>query len=544
MSGQAITIMGQAWNLGPLIGSGGFGEVHMAESNGQIAAIKLVPKDPGADRELLFSDDLRDTPNVLPILGTGETATHWALLMPLADKSLRRYLAERGGPLSEAEALPVLANLTTALAHLADRGVVHRDLKPENILLHKGAWCLTDFGISRYTDATTATDTRKYSTTRPYMAPEQWREETATPAADVYALGVVTHELLAGVRPFPGPEFREQHLHDDPPRLTAVSPALAALIEQCLFKVPGTRPTAQDVLRNLERLKPSTPLSKGLADLHAANFEVVGQQAAMTARQQSEALTKEELRESLLPIARRQFEQIGNELKEAILSAVTPTSQDHSDYSWTLTLNASSISMQGVSVPNRNNWRMYLRYDDIPFDVIACGAISVGGGWKGGRTHSLWFCDAQEEGVYRWYETAFWHMAHFYEGAWTGRGQSWPTALAPWADRQGRMFQFDPSRSSEGWHIVWPFTPLEVGNLSEFIERWATWLAAVSRSELKFPRHNASLAVRQNWRNSKTPQEHRENKQVDSYAHAQDAIMDEFKSFLKATGQYPEGEKS
>src|SRR5436305_1875883 len=82
------------WTLGPSLGSGGFGEVYVAESRGQWAAIKLVPKDPGARRELLFADDLRRATNVLPVEGVGETKSHWALLMPMAEQTLRQYLVE------------------------------------------------------------------------------------------------------------------------------------------------------------------------------------------------------------------------------------------------------------------------------------------------------------------------------------------------------------------------------------------------------------------------------------------------------------------
>ena len=79
--------------------------------------------------------------------------------------------------------------------------VVHRDIKPANILLLDIRWCLADFGISRYAEATTISDTRKFNLTPAYAAPEQWRHATVTNATDGYAFGVVAYELFASKRP-------------------------------------------------------------------------------------------------------------------------------------------------------------------------------------------------------------------------------------------------------------------------------------------------------------------------------------------------------
>jgi serine/threonine-protein kinase len=99
-------------------------------------------------------------------------------------------------------------------------------------LLLNGRWCLADFGISRYAEATTAPDTRKYAMTAPYAAPEQWQFERATAATDIYALGVIGYEMLAGARPIAGPspeQYREQHLQQTPPQLQNVSSPLAVI---------------------------------------------------------------------------------------------------------------------------------------------------------------------------------------------------------------------------------------------------------------------------------------------------------------------------
>ena len=223
---------GQTWILGERIDAGGFGQVFAVKSDAiESAVVKFVPKAPGAERELLFAD-LKNVRNVVPIIDQGETEDSWALVMPRAEKPLHKYLAEVGGPLDVADAVTVLADIATALVDLDGR-VVHRDLKPPNVLLLGGHWCLADFGIARYAEATTAPDTRKYAMSPPYAAPEQWRYERVTAASDVYAFGVIAHQLLAGSLPFTGPaehDFRDQHLHQNPPQLVSVPAGLLARV--------------------------------------------------------------------------------------------------------------------------------------------------------------------------------------------------------------------------------------------------------------------------------------------------------------------------
>jgi serine/threonine-protein kinase len=196
--GQDI-FLGQRWTLGAAIGDqSGFGKVFKATAaDGTTGVVKFIPKQPGADRELLF-EELSGVPNVVPILETGETADAWLIAMPRADASLREVLRQAGGPMPEKEVVPILVDVARALAALDGR-VVHRELKPENVLRLKGDWCLADFGIARYAQASTAPDTWKFAWTAPYNAPERWRDERATSASDVYSLGVMAYEMLAGL---------------------------------------------------------------------------------------------------------------------------------------------------------------------------------------------------------------------------------------------------------------------------------------------------------------------------------------------------------
>ncbi|MBI2970785.1 MAG: serine/threonine protein kinase [Candidatus Aenigmarchaeota archaeon] len=239
------------WRLVKLIGTGSFGVVY--ECNGpsdEVGAIKLVPKDPSAARELLMADSeyLRSAANIIPVEEIGETDTNFVLRMPLADASLGGRLVQ--SPVSASEAVSIFIDILDALVSI-DGKVVHRDLKPKNILLLSGKWCISDFGIARYFGATTASDTRKFAMTPHYAAPEQWRNERATSATDMYAFGIIAYEILSGKKPFDGTdtsELRSKHLTEVPLAISGVDPRLSSIIINCLNKVQGARPSATNVI--------------------------------------------------------------------------------------------------------------------------------------------------------------------------------------------------------------------------------------------------------------------------------------------------------
>jgi eukaryotic-like serine/threonine-protein kinase len=171
-------------------------------------------------------------------MDSGEHEGYWVLIMPRAEMSVREHLDKSGDLLNLRDAIEVLKDACDALIDLEGM-VVHRDLKPENILRLNGRWCIADFGISRYVEATTAPDAHKFALSPPYAAPERWRSERASAATDVYAVGIMAYEMLAGHRPFPGPTtelFRDQHLHSEPPHLADLPPAFSALVDECLYK--------------------------------------------------------------------------------------------------------------------------------------------------------------------------------------------------------------------------------------------------------------------------------------------------------------------
>jgi eukaryotic-like serine/threonine-protein kinase len=486
--------LGKEWLLGERIDGGGFGQVYAAKSADydSAAVVKLVPKAPGAERELLFAD-LTGVRNVVPIIDHGETEDSWALVMPRADRSLRQHLVDIMGPLSTADAVTVLSDIATALTDLDGRRVVHRDLKPENVLLLDGRWCLVDFGISRYAEASTAPDTRQYALSPPYAAPERWRYQRASSATDVYSLGIIAYELLSRSLPFKGPdlhEFREQHLHSTPAQLSNAPAALGALIEECLYKPPEARPSPSNVLARLARAAEAPP-SVGLAKLEEANrVNVIRRGEA--GRQESAYQSEAERRKALLDAATKGLARVADALKEALTQAAPSASLSKGlDPGWTMQINGAELRLAPPVATPSNPWGSW---SAPAFEVIAHSVLSLRipanrSGYEG-RSHSLWYCDAQEAGRYQWFETAFMNSPLI---AKVGRQD--PFALNPGEEAAKAVWN-----GMAEFQAAWPFTAVSIGDLDEFISRWAGWFADAVQGQLNRPSAMPERQPQGSWR--------------------------------------------
>ena len=368
------------------------------------AVAKLIPKSPGADRELLFQDLDSVRKNIVPVIDRGDWDGYWVLVMPKAKMSLRDYLKTAGGKLPVDSARQVLIDIVEALADIQG-DIVHRDIKPENVLLLNGHWCLADFGISRYAEATTAPDTRKYYRTPAYAAPEQWRSDRATSATDVYAFGVVAYELVAGRLPFSGPDhsdFRDQHLKENPGAIQGIPVNLRSLIQECLYKGPQSRPNPQNLLT---RLKLSVqPTSEAGQRLQLANAIVVNQQAEQD-QERSKAITEAERRQELGRAAGESLEHILSLLHSTIEENAPASDGLTKDFMGIWYLNEAELKVDSAMMVGSEST------EGAPFEVVGYSSITLRiprdqFGYEG-RCHSLWYCDPQEAGVFRWYETAF-----------------------------------------------------------------------------------------------------------------------------------------
>lgn len=472
-----------AWTfVGHLPGAdrGGFGEVYEVQSEAvPTAAAKTVPQVPGARREILMADsvDAGAYPNVVPILDTGEHKGHWVLVMPRAEKSLKRHIEDQGGPLPLDEVVAILRDIATALDAIEGK-IVHRDIKPGNVLLLDGAWCLADFGIARYTDATTDTETRKLSKSKDYAAPEQWRDERATAATDIYGFGVIAYELLTGERPFRGvdaAELRDQHLTKKAPALTVGTRRLRVLVEECLYKAPEARPTAAAVL---ERLTTAAEESSeaGASKLGRVNQVVVQAEADRHTEKVAEA-EETDRRDQLFAAALQSFSTFPEELLQVIRNeapaAAIAARSSQNDQGMKVSLKGASLEISHPSPVG--SW-------GGPFTVIAAAEIVVSRehrdtyGWLG-RSHSLWFCDPYEKGRFAWYELAF------MSGPFGGGPAEEPYALRPSGGTAAQVF----TNVIGSIQLGWPVEELDRAEPSEFVDRWIGWFADAAAGALSRP---------------------------------------------------------
>jgi len=438
------------WDVGKTLGSGGFGKVYEAfgPDTDQLAA-KVVPKTDGATREQLIAQDAPSSPHVVPILHVEETTDSFVLYMPRADYSLRQKISTG---VSAGEAIAILTDLAEALNVIAPF-VVHRDIKPENFLYLNGAWALCDFGIARYAGASTALDTRKLSFTAEYAAPEQWRYEHATAATDVYAFGVIAHELLGGQRPFAGSyeDLHAQHLSTVPDLLPG-SRKLSWIVSESLSKAPGARPAAGNLIDRLRRAG-AEAATRGGSALAAAQSAVLQSRAAEQAAAET-VRSERERREALAESCRSGYAALVEEVVEFISDSAPATGVSRSsDGGVTLWLGQAHLIISGIST--------FTGSESAPFDVIAYGAIRlVNHDRTRSRSHSLYFADFEAEGSYSWFELGFMQSM----GGGFEHQPHWAVPSAGLA-----AFQAMFGTIQLGYGVV----PLDIGDLERFVDFWA-----------------------------------------------------------------------
>jgi len=242
------------------LGAGGMGVVYKAEDTAlqRTVALKFLPPELTRDAEAKqrFLHEARaaarlDHPNICTVYEVGESDGQLFLAMACYDgMTLREKL--KAGPLPWAEAAALAMQAAAGLSEAHAHGIVHRDIKPANLFLTaKGQVKILDFGLAKLTGASVLTQTGTTVGTAHYMSPEQARGEAVDARSDLWSLGVVLYELVAGRPPFRG-EYAQAViygiLNEAPPPVTEfapdVPPALQGVVAKCLAKDPAARPAA------------------------------------------------------------------------------------------------------------------------------------------------------------------------------------------------------------------------------------------------------------------------------------------------------------
>jgi serine/threonine-protein kinase len=272
MIGERLTgTLGRQFKVIREIGRGGFGIVYLAEAgDGQSYAVKLMAPVADPAIRLSFEQELKSTEglaheNLLSIIDYGACPVGtkhglFAVTEYCPDGDYRRSLSSYAA--NQIDIGTIVQDFRQILAGLSvlHTRIVHRDIKPENVLVAAGKLKVGDFGLAKFVDEATRTLTFKGDGTPRYMAPEVWFGQHATAATDLYAIGVMLFEALAGRAPFSGPDtnaLREMHCYTPAPRVRSfnanVPEMLDGIIKKLLAKDPRARyQTAAEVLDALQ----------------------------------------------------------------------------------------------------------------------------------------------------------------------------------------------------------------------------------------------------------------------------------------------------
>ena len=270
-------LYGERYRLISRIAIGGMGEVWKAHYPIILrdVAIKILKPEYMGDPGFLerFRTEAKHAARVnhegiANVYDYGEDSGSAFLVMELVPgDSLAKILEDRK-VLPATEVLDIVAQTARALYSAHQDGLVHRDVKPGNLLITPdGQVKITDFGIARVADQVSLTATGQVMGTVQYLAPEQATGKSATPSTDIYSLGIVAYEALAGKRPFTGDNqmmIAMSQIRDIPPALPEdIDPAVSELIMDCLAKKASMRPaTALELAQRAEKLSGKSPVGQ------------------------------------------------------------------------------------------------------------------------------------------------------------------------------------------------------------------------------------------------------------------------------------------
>jgi len=254
-------LLNKRYKLLTPIGAGGMAVVYKAQdlSLGRVVAIKILRDNLTSDPEFLarFQQEARAAanlahPNIVTVHDFGRDGGRYYIVMEYIEgKDLKTLIKDNGGaPLRMDRFLDIAIQLCAGVGYAHRAGLVHCDVKPQNILVTpEGRVKMTDFGIANALASLTPGETTDVVWGSPqYYSPEQAAGEAPTPASDVYSIGVVMYEMLAGRLPFVASTQQAlamMHLRDEPPKLMLFNASLPEALERIVHKVLAKEPSAR-----------------------------------------------------------------------------------------------------------------------------------------------------------------------------------------------------------------------------------------------------------------------------------------------------------
>jgi serine/threonine-protein kinase len=305
---QGVTFGGR-YELDSRIAIGGMGEVWEATDHviGRTVAIKILKDEYMGDPGFLerFRAEARHAAlvnheGIASVFDYGEENGSAFLVMELVPGEALSTILERDGSLSTDKTLDIVAQTSLALQAAHAAGLVHRDIKPGNLLITPdGRVKITDFGIARIADQVPLTATGQVMGTVQYLSPEQASGHPASPATDIYSLGIVAYESLAGKRPFTGESqvaIAMAQINEQPPPLPAtVAMPVQNLVMAMIAKKPEDRPASAAAVARAATALRRGDLAGAAAAVPAIAGAVVGADAAtqlLTAGGSTQAATR------------------------------------------------------------------------------------------------------------------------------------------------------------------------------------------------------------------------------------------------------------
>ena len=281
---QGVSFGGR-YELDSRIAIGGMGEVWEATDHviGRTVAIKILKDEYMGDPGFLerFRAEARHAAlvnheGIASVFDYGEENGSAFLVMELVPGEALSTILERDGALSTDRTLDIVAQTAAALQAAHAAGLVHRDIKPGNLLITPdGRVKITDFGIARIADQVPLTATGQVMGTVQYLSPEQASGHPASPSTDIYSLGIVAYECLAGKRPFTGESqvaIAMAQINDAPPPLPdTVSPPVQRFVMSMIAKKPEDRPGSTSAVA-----RAATALRRGDVAAAAAIVPAIG----------------------------------------------------------------------------------------------------------------------------------------------------------------------------------------------------------------------------------------------------------------------------